>query len=228
MLVIVNNILSQKPFRNLAATRLFAKTIWHNILYRKEDCPAATGASRAEFEIITCRLIKAIQTLQQLLIGNLVLSLLCPVHTWFCRMQGKHPWLLHWRCRCVDCGSSREWCSDTSTCVPTHIALSNPCGWLLSPVLSKSRQSCVAENSLVDPPRLGQDLSCQEDYPVSLEFQQRPNIMSKNKASGVRVPSYGGDGYKILSQKRNAERLVGQAFPVRIWDILFAITAISE
>ena len=53
-------------------------------------------------------------------------------------------------------------------------------------------------------------------HPLSLEFQQRPNIMSKSKANGVSVPSYGGDGYEILSQKRNAERLVGQAFPVRI------------
>ena len=72
IVVIANNILSQKASENLAATRLFAKTIWHNILCRKEDCPAATSASRAEFEIIICRLIKTIQALQQLLIGNLV------------------------------------------------------------------------------------------------------------------------------------------------------------
>ena len=65
-------------------------------------------------------------------------------------------------------------------------------------------------------PRLGQDLSCQEDYPISLEFQQRPNIMSKSKESEELELSYDGDGYKILSQKRNAERLVGKAFPLRI------------
>lgn len=41
-------------------------------MYRKENCPAAASASRAEFEIIICRLVKTIQTLQQLLIGNLV------------------------------------------------------------------------------------------------------------------------------------------------------------
>ena len=51
-------------------------------------------------------------------------------------------------------------------------------------------------------------------YP--LKFQQCPNIMSKSKESEELELSYDGDGYKTLSQKRNAERLVGKAFPLRI------------
>ena len=52
--------------------------------------------------------------------------------------------------------------------------------------------------------------------------------MSKSKANGVRVPSYGGDGYEILSQKRSAERLVGKAFPLRIrYNIRFGITTVE-